>query len=81
MSIPKYNPAPITTVYRVAVLNASDHCVAEFETLPGPLGPERQATAQSIADRVPDGYAVQVFLGVYTIGRSTPGDRRIRWEG
>jgi hypothetical protein len=32
-SIVRYNPAPITSVYRIAVFNSEGHGVAEFETV------------------------------------------------
>lgn len=76
----KYNPAPITAVYRIAVFNASGNGVAEFETVPGLLLDSRKVACQNIADQIPDGYTVQVFEGVYTLGRSRDDSKRIIWE-
>ena len=76
----KYNPQPLTVVYRVAVFNPSGHGVAEFETLPGLSMDARIDAAQRISDAIPEGYTVQVFEGVYTLGRTVAGNRRITWN-
>ena len=80
MSVLKYNPKPRTETYRIAVFNATGNGVAEFETLPGQTLDQRHETCQSIADQIPQGYTLQVFLGVHTIGRTTHFNRKIQWN-
>ncbi len=76
----KYNPQPPTEVLRIAVFNPTQNGVAEFETAPGLRLDARKIAAQNLADQVPPGYTVQVFMGIYTVGRSTAASTRIVWE-
>jgi len=76
----RYNPQPPTEVLRIAVFNPTQHGVLELETVPGLSLDARKIAAQNLADQIPKGYTVQVFAGIYTVGRSTPESTRIVWE-
>lgn len=57
----------------LTVFNPEEHGVAEFEV-------ETKESAQHICNQLRKRYTVQVFQGIYTVGRSHPGSRQIHWE-
>jgi hypothetical protein len=57
----------------VAVFDTGDFGVAEYRVT-------SLASAQEIANNIPEGYCVRVFMNIYTIGRSSNKSRKIEWS-